>query len=500
MSVVSRVVAGEFTHNGERQMMKRMRYPQLAAAILCLLSTSCYAEEPVLPPYDMTQFFYSIGSGTGIREVGGVEVPTNLMLRRDFAMMFGSGVFDPVYSIKQTLNNIQNEVESKLVGIGTEITASISALPGYIFCRANPLACQLHENYTTRAEEKSKVAVKYLEDMEQQVAKSRDHLEGWFQAAKANHLVTAMNTAAARGEQDLEKVVDEVRRFSGKEGLKWLGGEFAGGDSQPPIRPIADTAKAGFNMLLGKPVTNKLAVTGTDPMLSIWDTPEEAGQWIAEVVGEFRPDINNNVMQRTAGMLTQGSDDGDSGLGGEDVLLTRQFLEQDVSTPALGLTGKVRKESQTIQQKLRTLSALSGMPTAEQVTQIMGESGNSVIPRDLFNILRSSKIEGALIRRIAEDIAISNVIGYALEARRVLIAGRNEPHIGSYQVAQQEIAQKIAILEKDIEMLMFERKVSQSLLSETIGKIYQYSDDQLRNSRLIPNPSSAKRLGYGVAQ
>ena len=31
---------------------------------------------------------------------------------------------------------------------------------------------------------------------------------------------------------------------------------MAGGDGQPPIRPIADAAKAGFNMLLGRHPTN----------------------------------------------------------------------------------------------------------------------------------------------------------------------------------------------------------------------------------------------------
>ena len=444
----------------------------LFASVLNVALSSTALSGPTVPTFKNTEFFYELGGGTGIKIAGGVEVPNTLMLERDFAMLFSGGKFDPIASIKATLNNLRDEAKSKLVGIGNGITSSISAIPGYIFCRANPLGCQMHENYTQRAEAKSKTAVKYLEDMETQVSQSREKLEGWFQAAKGDKLVTAMAEARAAGVTDLETVVDEVREFSGKEGLKWLGGVYAGGDSQPPIRPIADTAKAGFNFLHGKAVTNDARVTGDDPMLDIWDTPEEAAKWLSEVVGEFRPDINNNQLGRAAGSANQGADDGDLGQGGEDVVVTTAFTSNDVSTPALGLVSKVRKESSSVREKLDTLAAMSAIPTDEQVNQIMGASSNSVIPRDLFLKLRSTTIMGPALQRIADDIAISNVIRYAMEARRLLISGRNEPHIASYSVAQAEIAQKISILEKDIEMLMFERRVSQELLSDTIQTIY----------------------------
>ena len=454
---------------------------------------------PEVPSFQDTEFFYELGGGTGIAISGGVQVPNTLMLERDFAMLFSGGKFDPIASIKATLNNLRDEAKSKLVGIGNGITSSISAIPGYIFCRENPLGCQMHENYTQRAEAKSKTAVKFLEDMEAQVGESRQTLEGWFQAAKGDKLVTAMAEAEAAGVTDLETVVDEVREFSGKEGLKWLGGVYAGGDNQPPIRPIADTAKAGFNFLHGQTVSNDARVTGDDPMLAIWDTPEEAAKWLSEVVGEFRPDINNNPLGRAAGSANQGADDGDSGQGGEDVIVTAAFTSNDVSTPALGLVSKVRKESVTVREKLNTLASLSGIPTAEQVSQIMGASSNSVIPRDLFLKLRSTTLLNPALQRIADDIAISNVIRYAMEARRLLISGRNEPHIASYSVAQDEIAQKISILEKDIEMLMFERRVSQELLSDTIQTIYRGIDSQAGSGTLLIRPVRGQSFGNGVA-
>lgn len=467
----------------------------LALAVNLAVVDLAYSE-PAVPSFKNTEFFYELGGGTGITTAGGVEVPDLLMLDRDFAMLFGIGSFDPLASIRETLNNLEDEARSKLVGIGDTITSSISAIPGYVFCRANPLGCQMHENYTKRAEDKAKTAVQYLENVESQVGASRAKLDGWFQAAKGSKLVDTLARTGGASSTDVEAVADEVREFTGEEGLKWLGGGYAGGDDQPPIRPVADTVKAGFNYQMGRPVTNDAPVTGDDPMLSLWDTPEEAAKWLTEVVGEYRPDINNDSTGRPSSSSFSGADDGDDNKGGEDVNVTAEFTSNDVSTPALGLVSKVRKESLAVQEQLAALADMTEMPTAAQVSQIMGSSTNSVIPRDLFIKLRSSSVQDQALRRLADDIAISNVIRYALEARRLLISGRNEPHIAAYSVAQDEIDQKIRILEKDIDMLMFERRVSKELVSETIRSIYRNAAGT--GGAALPASTGSRVLGNGV--
>ena len=68
---------------------------------------------PEVPSFQDTEFFYELGGGTGIAISGGVQVPTTLMLERDFAMLFSGGKFDPVASIKATLNNLRDEAKSK---------------------------------------------------------------------------------------------------------------------------------------------------------------------------------------------------------------------------------------------------------------------------------------------------------------------------------------------------------------------------------------------------
>jgi len=462
-----------------------------------LLFQPVYSATPDLPPNDMVEFYYDLGVGTGIHDAGGNFNSQKLYMVRDFGLILGSGNFNPVFSIKQTLNNIADEVKSKLLGIGTAITSTISALPGYIFCRANPLGCQLHENYTIRAEKKASVAVKYFEDMERELADSRGQLEGWFQAAKSNRLITAIKNAPTySGNKDLEEIVDKVREFKGKEGLKWIGGTFAGGNSQEPIRPIADTVRAGFNYLLGRAATTRSSATGSDPILDVWDSPEEAAKWVADVVGENRPDIDNKK-RLSSGVYSAGSDDGDSGQGGEDVIVTQNFLNSDMSTAAMGLAPKVKKERLAIYTKISDLVNSGTTPTTAQLTQLMGKSTTTTLPKDIFFQLRNSKMQKELIAKLSDDIAVSNVIHYAMLGRRMLLAGRQDPHIGSYDIAIKEIDRKVMAIEKEIEFLIFEKKVNSTLLSSTITKMYNYSNAKYNKAGLSEGYKPTRSFGDG---
>ncbi|HIO97314.1 MAG TPA: hypothetical protein EYG71_05245 [Leucothrix sp.] len=452
---------------------------------LCLaLSTGAMAKSnlPQLPQPSEEQFYYEIGAGTDFRVSGGIEVPKELMMMRDFGLLIGDGSFDPSDSIKATLKGIissftdlfKKKVKG-LLNIGN-ITSTITNLPGYIFCQANPTGCQLNENYTIRAEEKERYQRRFYERMEAELAQSRGKLDGWLRAGKANHLVKVMNDAKKSGEKDLEMIVGKIRDYTGEQGLKWMGGTYAGGTNQPPIRPIADTAKAGFNLLLGRSATASTKASGKDPLLDYWDTPEEAAKWITEVVGEYRPDLNNKNLQKNVGGTRIGSDDGDGGLGGEDVVVTAAFMNSDSSTPAMGLSPKSRKESLSLQKKIKALVDSKSKPTIKQLTQIMGKSSSMIITPKLLNILRNSPIESQLIQQISDDAAQASTIRYALEARRLLLAGRNEPHIAAYEVATKDIDQRAKILTQYIDDMLYERKVSNTLLSQTLLRIYQHAD------------------------
>ena len=460
--------------------------------ILCILlatsiNTATADTVPSLPLPNDEVFFYEIGAGTDFRVSGGVEVPNELMMVRDFGLLIGDGGFDPLESVKKTLEGLlQSYVNAflkkvkGLVNIGS-FTSSLTGLPGYTLCVANPTSCQLSENYTIRAEERERYQREFLNEIEGELGKVRGQLDGWLQAGKGNHLVKVMNDAKTSGEKDIEKVVGKIRDYTGEQGLKWIGGIMAGGNNQVPIRPVADAAKAGFNMLLGRSPNNGSRASGSDPLLDYWDTPEELGKWLTEVVGEYRPDLNNVNQQTTISGDRFGSDDGDLGRGAEDVSVTSAFVSSDMSTPAMGLSPKVRKESQLINTSIQAMVDSSTAPTTEELTQIMGKSSSIVLTTQLIDILKSSPLETVLIKQLSDDAAMANTIKIALEARRALLAGRNENHIASYDIAVKDIDDRARMLTQYIDDLMYERKISNELLTGRISSIYQHSESLKRH-------------------
>ncbi|WP_299874209.1 hypothetical protein [uncultured Cocleimonas sp.] len=467
-----------------KNTMKRI----LVGFILACASQTAIAENiPNLPLPSDEVFFYEIGAGTNFRVIGGKDVPKELQMIRDFGLLMGDGEFDPLETIKATLKGLLqsyvNAWTKKVKGMMniSQYTSSLIQLPGYTQCIANPTSCQITENYTVRSEERERYQREFLNKLEGELGNVRGQLDGWLQAGKANHLIKVMNEAKASGEQDIEKVTGKIRDYTGKEGLKWIGGEMAGGDGQPPIRPIADAAKAGFNMLLGRDATNGSKATGDDPLLDYWDTPEELGKWLTEVVGEYRPDLNNTHSQSTISGDKIGSDDGDLGRGGEDVSVTSAYMSSDMSTPSMGLSPKVRKEATLIRESIQAMVDSSTEPTTEELTQIMGKSSSIVLTPQLINILKNSPLETVLIKQLSDDAALANTIKVAIEARRALLAGRNENHIASYEMAKNDIDDRAKMLTQYIDDLLYERRISSELLTGRISSVYQHAESLKRH-------------------
>ncbi len=485
----------------------------IVGAMLLVLSNSSFAAPlkntpPLLPIDSDNIFFYEIGGGTNYRLSGGEETPDYVNIDdtdETFRLVLSvTDEFDPITSIESMLKNIFEDAKDKIISMVEDVVQTIIGGFGeYPLCRANPLSCQLHENKSVRAEEKMRFDETYIDAIQNDLAKARSNLDGWRQAGKAGFLVKAIKDAkdagAAGKDEQLDDVADRVRAYSGKEGLQWIGGGYAGGDDQPPIRPVADVVKAGFNMLLGKGVMNTAKVaplaTNPDPILDYWDTPEEAAKWVTEVVGESRPDLNGKVDQETVGGKAQGDNDGDT-KGGEDVAVDDGFLQTDKSTPAFGLAPKILKEKKLIIDNLVKLLK-KDKATVKELTQLSGVSSNVVVTPRILYLIRNSPIKTALIKRISEEAAQANIISAALLAKRMLKAGRTEPYMSTYDIANKTIDTKIAVLDKEIEGVLFERKIAKEMVSSTLVGVITNSNNILLKDGGDTGKSMEPKFGEG---
>lgn len=431
-----------------------------------LLAPLCtYAE---MPPAGESKLFYEIGGGLDIAiDVGlGDGTYTPFTLATINASLFDAcGRFDPRYSV----GNMIDDFEDKFTQIGSMFTAAIAGLPGYIFCRSNPLACQLQENITARVEDMYNAGMDTCQEFQTEMVGDDDETAGWTKTVKAN---AWRNNADS--DQDPEEVSREVSRADGSDGINWIGGITAGGDGQPPIRVVADAVKAGYNIQMSRDVLDSSVVTMTaedaarNHIARFWRTPEEAAKWVTEVVGEVRPDINDDPNGVALGPVPDtSSSDGDSGDGGEDVEITSSFLSDDQNSPALGLMAKVSKEEAPIREMITEYLSTGVMPDNDALVAVSGTSSSAVITPELLRALRASPMRAVLGGQLARDIAIANVAQMALSARHVLAAGLSEPSISKYEPARQQIQRRMDLLDAEIQMLLTEKEVTKMLVSDT---------------------------------
>ncbi len=314
--------------------------------------------------------------------------------------------------------------------------------------------------------------------MDADLAAGRDPLDGWISIGRAEKLQVVGSTTG-----DVFTAVEAAKKYNPDEGVKWVAGVKSGGINQPSIRPIADTVRAGYNILLGRSVTSGSKATGSDPLIALWSTPEAAAKWTAEVVGEVRPDINRNNAQAMISGDVTGSDDGDTGRGGEDVIVTDAWLKTDGATPGLGLVPKVRKEAILIEERLFALidqyaDPTTAVPTDDELILIGGESSTHKISLGLLSMLHQDPLQGVAVAVLAQNMAVSNVMLYAMEARRMLVAGRNEPHIAAHTLASKEINLALERMETEIAFLEAEREFYAKNSSE--GILLQLQAEELR--------------------
>ena len=433
---------------------------------LCMLSP-INAVRADMPPPGESELFYEIG--------GGLNIPTDLG-GRDYvpfsadisASLFGAcGQFDPHYSVQQMINDFSDAFTQ----LGSYFTAMLGGLPGYIFCRSNPLACQLQENITARMEGFYKTGMDFCQEFQSSVVSDTDQTRGWLKSIQAEEWEDN-----AGGDENPEETSREVSQVDGSSGVTWIGGVRAGGHGQPPLRVVADTVKAGYNLQFGRNVLNSSVLNLSDadaannPIARYWRTPEEAAKWTTEVIGEIRPDIDESA-SGISPVGTHSTDtrdsDGDQGEGGEDVVATQEFLSADNNSPALGLLPKVHIEEQPIRDLIEEYINTGIMPSNDDLQSISGTSSTAVLTPELLRALRASPMRDVLGARLAREIAIANVAQMAMAARRALIAGYSEPNISSYEPARQQLAYRQELMDKEIQMLLTEKDVSRMLVSDT---------------------------------
>ena len=397
-----------------------------------------------------SQFYYQIGGARSISLPPNVDVKTvSLNGSYEYGLGYSCGNFDPTLGLSNILNDLKGTGNDLINGAVGAVTSAIGSLPALILQRIDPGLYDLFQNALIRAEATLSLANQSCEQYEEQIKNGKNPYSGWTDLSKVIDWKVQMGTKGyGSSKVGVNQAKKNVATANGANGVPWIGGKKAGGNKQKPIKATHDVVKAGYNLTLNRNAddTSQVKITKgkTPPRLAeVWDKPEEASKWAVDVLGDVSIRTHNNHPVQT--------------------------------TPGHGLLPKIEKETTTIESNLTDLVSGKTKPTLNNLNAV--SSNDVLINGDVIAAIQSlgPSEQAIAVSKLASEAAMSKVLEKALITRRLLITGAREPNVAQTQ-ATEHIKESVLQLDRDIENILFEKRIHTELASQTPAMILKLQE------------------------
>jgi len=405
--------------------------------------------------------YYQIGGG---RLVPVPPVQNHISLpisaKGDIGLGFSCGLFNPITTITNSLNDFKDSVQNVPGTIVSHATSAIISFPMYKLAQADPKLYNLLNNNVIGAHNQFALNMKSCEEMQSEALKGDDPYNNWITVSRNENMKNIMSF----GDDDLNKGMSQIYQVQGNNGVPWAIpgqalGAHAGGVGQPPIRVINDTSVAGFNVMLGRLPTDTSAPGKSDNnqhLLSYWTIPSDAAKWIVSVVGD------QTVSTCTSNQCAKDS------------------------TPGLGLLPYVQTTTSDVSKKLANLVANPDLVSEQRLMAV--SAPGQVVSQALLEAIRQMNLnaQSNTIATLAQNIATTRVVNRALLAINILQMGSEVPNIHALGPALTVITQKIQILQDDINHIMYSVNIRHQLNAHVMSDIMKYTQVQNAKAAAIP--------------
>ncbi len=413
------------------------------ALVLCLaLAGANHASAaPAVPSGDQA-WYYAIGGAEPISSIlNPYAFNRPLSGHSSLSISYSCGEFDITASVGNAFRNVASNVKNQVMGAAR---GAIGALPMYIFQRALPGLYELFQSYSADFALEFGDAVKTCEQIEQEIIAGKDPYAEWIAIAKAGDWKRLMQSNA-----DPVEVKREVGESGGEQGVPFPKVNegavvYAGGVSGPPIEPIQDTTAAGWNVILNRPPARNSTYTPSPRartrLVDLFSTPQEAASYARDVLGDM-------------------------------VVGTCDSCQRRQAIPGQGLGVKFDRHRQRIAGDLTMMLNTPRVPTADEL-KLLSAPGVAISDRIIETLRDLPPDERAILAgRLAAEAALARTIEEALAIRRMLLTGRRVVEIASFKPATDLVDAAIEEIEKEIDNMLFENRVSKEIASNTAGII-----------------------------
>lgn len=393
-------------------------------------------------PAGYEDFYYDLG--------GGESLPRSYV-KRTHRVKFDVGIeaglgwdcggFDPEYTIKNALNNFKDSLHNVGQSIVKQATSAIINYPMYELMRSDPNLYNQLNNILEGAKADWDVNIRTCEEMSAIALDQKNPYEDWMKVSRVNAW-----KEQAKKEDDLNIAKDKIDKDEGKSGVPWPvpgGAKKAGGLGQPPVYAIADTVKAGFNIMMDRDPQLTTAVTSTpenEQVTNYWVLPSASAEWVTRVVGDKK-------------------------------IVTCDGCGKSQATWGEGLLPSVQAVQDDVLIKLRDLLA-DPLLWDKAGLHAVSAPGMNISTRMLQSIRLMSLTEQEMaVKQMAQKIAVTRMVNQALLAKDILHRGKQLDSIAASDAAQVEIKAALVRFDEEIEKILKEMRVRQEVLGNTLKRI-----------------------------
>jgi integrating conjugative element protein (TIGR03755 family) len=463
--------------------------------IILFCITSAYAKDIIkgsIVTGDKKGFYYQIGGGdvTPLPYTPD-KSDIDLEVHGHAGLGYNCGIFDPEFSIVNSLNSLKSSFEHMETQVVANAKAAILELPAYKLAQYMPTLYNLIQNGVANGQFDFGVATKSCQQMVSEVAAGKNPYNNWLQASLGDqwkYNMSLAGTQAARAgllgakQIDINQVKSDIAKDNGKSGVQWVQGNskggddlYAGGEGQPIIYLTSDTVIAGYNVLIDskRRYDDKSAPTRTDVNARIVDTfsdPTKAAQWAVKVIGE------QEITTYDGGKKT--------------------------SIPGRGLLNDVQDITTDINKKLSDLvdgSVKIDLQHLKEVSPPKVMLNNTVI--QMLRKQSNPLMQAIYVNKIAEEVAVAKVIDKAKLVMQFLEVGSQAPPIYANHAAQNGLHDTENRLRQFISDLRDNPKDNEEFVGGTITKLMSNINAQEVSSAAIrPSINTPPQMEYGAVQ
>ncbi|WP_412755176.1 integrating conjugative element protein [Legionella pneumophila] len=396
-----------------------------------------------------SDYYYELG-GTSNLFIPPVNKDQTLVIGADIdgRMGFSCSGFNPVVSITNTFQDLKKSALNIPGGVIDNLKGSVAGFPLYKLQQSMPALYNVLQNAASSAQNEFTLKVKDCQEVKQALEQNQSPMEGMLSVSDSQGWLDAAKRAKKEN-VDVTETSKSIAQKRDEYGLPWIGSDKgnAGGKFQRPIKVINDVVIAGYNILLERKPLHSLEKPSTKiPMTLSWSTPTDAANWAVKVLGDIQVSSSENKLNH----------DAKAGIGLSALLQSCANANTCSQNIAKALWNLVNGTWKLTEENLHKVSASNLLITDEIIITIQH------LPRE-EQMLTVSKL--------AEEIAVQNMLDKALMMRRILQAGLQVQEVQNLKPAMNMVLFALKKLDDDIHSLSFENDVRKKMMTETLGTI-----------------------------